>query len=644
MLGGVMPRRRAPVLASLAAAVVATACGRGASSPPPLPAGTPLVVVSIDTLRADHLPAWGYSAVATPAIDALVRDGVTFRDAWSHVPLTLPAHVSLFTGQLPNAHGVRDNLGYAMPATAASLPALLQDAGYATGAAVSSYVLRRETGIDRGFDAYDDRLPPAGGVQSIASVQRPATETVAAALEWLRGHAVRPFFLFVHLYEPHEPYTPPEPYRSRFALAYDGEIAAADAAVGTLIAELKRLGAYDRALVLLLSDHGEGLGDHGEEGHGILLYREALHVPLVVKLPEGRRAGERIDARAALVDVLPTLCALLRLPAPAGLPGQPLLAGLPVARPVYAETYYPRIHLGWSELRSLVDGRFQLIQGPRAELFDVERDPMERHDLAASEAPLIETLGAALRAIPTSFEAPAAVAAEQAEKLAALGYLGGGAVVAPGPLPDPRQRLPVLADVRRAFRLSAEGREAEAVPLLRRILQDNPGFFDVRHELARALTRLGRLEEARVVYLEAIGTTPSLGGPLRLSLARVCLDLDRAREALDVLGALLPADRGLRDAAFLRGDALARLGRMKEAVGAFAAEIAAHPDHAEARARLAFVQALQGRSRADTVRSLEEMYARSPSAETAELAARTLESLGDHAAAAGWRARARRAP
>lgn len=301
--------------------------------------GRSVVLVSIDTLRADHLPAWGYAGVLTPAIDALGRDGVTFLDAWAHVPLTLPSHVTLFTGLLPNVHGVRDNLGYAMPPAAASLPALLKARGYATGAAVSSYVLRRETGLDRGFDAYDDKLPPGGGAQSVATVQRAGADTTAAALDWLRAQAARPFFLFLHLYDPHEPYTPPEPYRSRFRLAYDGEIAASDAAVGGLVAELKRLGVYERALVVLTSDHGEGLGDHGEDGHGILLYREALHVPLIVKLPQGRRAGERVEARVGLADVLPTLASLLELPTPADLPGRPLLSGAPAPRPLYAETY-----------------------------------------------------------------------------------------------------------------------------------------------------------------------------------------------------------------------------------------------------------------------------------------------------------------
>ncbi len=635
MLGGVTLRRRALLL--LVASLSAAGCARSVSGP--LPPGAPVVLVSIDTLRADHLPAWGYAAVETPAIDALRRDAILFRDAWAHVPLTLPSHVTLFTGQLPNVHGVRDNLGYAMHATAGSLPALLQARGYATGAAVSSYVMRRETGFDRGFDAYDDRLGPAAGVQSIATVQRTSAATTAAALHWLRENVTPPFFLFLHLYDPHEPYDPPEPFRSRYALPYDGEIAAADASVGVLVAELTRLGAYDRSLVVLVSDHGEGLGDHGEDGHGILLYREALHVPLMIKLPRSARAGETISTRVGLVDLLPTLAVLLGLEAPKGLPGRALLTSPIAGQPIYAEPYYPRIHLGWSELRSLVDGRFHYVGGPRPELFDLDADPAEQANLIASQPTRAARFASILGATPDGFAAPAPVDPTQAERLAALGYLGGAAAPTDGPRPDPRERLPVLAEVRRAFRLGALGRDAEAIPLLRRILRDNPGLFDAQHELARALTRLGRFEEARTAYLDALEATPSLAGPLRLALARVCLDLDRAQEALEVLNALPPGQQGMRDAAFLRGDALARLGRMGDAVTAFEVEIGTHPDNAEAWARLAFVRALQGRPRAEVRGMFDAMFARNPRPETAALAARTLDSLGDRAAAEAWRSR-----
>ncbi len=283
-------------------------------------AGAPIVLISIDTLRADHLPAYGYRAVATPAIERLRHDGILFEDAWSQCPLTLPSHVSIFTGLLPPSHGVRNNIGYRLDAKAhPTLARLLKGRGYATGSSVSAWVLRRTTGLGDSFDFYDDAIDPPPSSKAASQAQRPGSETVASALAWAEKVRDRPFFLFVHLYEPHSPYEPPEPFRSRFALPYDAEIAAADAAVGTLLQKLDDWGIYERSLIILLSDHGEGLMDHGEQEHGILLYREALQVPLIVKLPGSARKGERLKRPTALTDVLPTVVELAGGSAPKGI-------------------------------------------------------------------------------------------------------------------------------------------------------------------------------------------------------------------------------------------------------------------------------------------------------------------------------------
>ncbi len=510
------------------------ACAPRPTATPTFP-DAPVVLISIDTLRADHLPAYGYRGVATPAIDALRRDGVLFENAWAHAPLTLPSHVSLFTGLLPPAHGVRDNLGYTtLVAEGATLPGLLKARGYATGASVSAYVLHGSTGLGRGFDFYEDQIPTVAAGQSIAEVQRPGEKTAALALDWLRGVPFRPFFLFLHLYEPHSPYTPPEAMRGRAALAYDGEIAAADAVVGKVLDELRRAGLYDRSLVVLLSDHGEGLGDHGEEFHGILLYREALQVPLIVKLPGAVRAGESVATPAGLVDVLPSVAALLGVAAPAGLPGRSLFGREDKAAPaIYAETFYPRLHLGWSELRSIVDDRFHYVDGPRPELFDLVRDPRERTNLLATDPRRAAALRHALDAVAGAFNAPAAVPPEQAERLAALGYLAGTVPDRGGRRPDPRERLHVLEDMKTAFRLSADGKDEEAVRALRLILAGNPGLFDVQYELAQALARLGRYEEAYDAFRASLESAPSLAGPIGLALSRVCLALKRYDEAAE---------------------------------------------------------------------------------------------------------------
>jgi len=348
-------RSRALLLILLTAAVLAGCHEPGTESAGTFP-GAPIVVISIDTLRSDHLPAYGYKGVETPALDALRKDAVLFERVYSHTPLTLPSHVSLLTGVLPSRHGVRDNIGYAFEAEKYPfLPRLLGRAGYATGAAVSAYVLRGETGLAKGFDVYDDGIS-LRPTEALGNSQRSGRESSRAALDWLgtvQGDSPeKPFFLFLHLYEPHTPYAPPEPFAARYsAVPYDGEIATADAIVGDFLGELKKRGLYDRAIIALLSDHGEGLGDHGEQEHGILLYREALQVPLFLKLPGAKLGGATVAAPAQIVDLAPTLLALAGQPVPQGpqrMDGGSLLAlgrkGAP-ARPIYAETWYPRLQL-----------------------------------------------------------------------------------------------------------------------------------------------------------------------------------------------------------------------------------------------------------------------------------------------------------
>ena len=705
-------RRCAGVLALVFTTLGAFGCSR-VSRDAALFEDAPVVLISVDTLRADHLPAYGYRGVATPALDALARDAIVFENAYSPAPLTLPAHVSLLSGQLPPRHGVRDNLGYVFAGNKeATLQGMLKKRGYATGAAVSASVLHHSTGVATGFDFFEDKIDVSWGGRSIGQAQRPGAETARLALEWLAGVGGQPFLLFLHLYEPHSPYEAPEPYRSRYAaVPYDAEIAAADAIVASVIDALKQRGLYDRALVVLLSDHGEGLNEHGEEYHGILLYREALHVPLLVKLPGAARAGERVVRPVGLVDVMPTITSLVGVEPPAGVSGRPLLGRSPEAgSAVYAETFYPRIHLGWSELRSLIDARYHYIDGPRPELFDITRDPHERTNLLASDPARAGPLRDALGRMQAPFAPPAAVSAEQAERLAALGYIAANVPDHDGPLSDPREKLPVLADVQSAFRASAAGRDQEAVVLLRRVLAGNPGFFDAQYQLAETLTRLGRYEEAYASYREALVSNAALAGPTGLALSRVCLELGRydeadanarlglesqparahelmgraalgrerldeaekqallvsgdlvaeasaavvraevrirrnepgaALEVLDAARQRLPAgaDLRIRDLAFLRGDALARLARYPEAQAAFETEIANFPDNAQAYARLAIVLAIEQRRAREVRAVLERMVLHNPGRDAAVLAAKTLDSIGDRALAAAYRRR-----
>ena len=293
-----MTRRRVLVLLAVAALgfFAWMSLGRTRFAPEAPTASGPIVFISIDTLRADRLPAYGYAKVRTPHIDRLAADGVVFENAYAHSPQTLPSHTSILSGQLPFEHGVRDNVGFNVKQGQRFLQHALKDAGYATGAFVSAYVLREQTGFNQGFDTFDDDLPAASPEQPLGQVQRGGDQTMAAAIRWMdarpAGDTRDRFFLFAHIYEPHTPYTPP----ARFAKSdpYDGEVEYADEIVGTLLDHLRARDLYDDALIVLLSDHGEGLGDHGEEEHGIFLYRETIRVPLIVKMPGGANRGKRV--------------------------------------------------------------------------------------------------------------------------------------------------------------------------------------------------------------------------------------------------------------------------------------------------------------------------------------------------------------
>jgi arylsulfatase A-like enzyme/Flp pilus assembly protein TadD len=496
--------------------LVLVACSKPSSTHPSSP-NAPVIVISVDTLRADHLPAYGYKGVETPHIDALRRDGVLFERAYSHVPLTLPSHVSFLTGKLPYEHGVRNNLGFSLSSGVPTLPSLLKARGYATGAAVSAYVLRGESGLAASFDDYDDAVAIRGG-ESVGAQQRPGRETAAIARTWIERHKGAPFFYMLHLFEPHTPYAPPEPHRSRWPLPYDGEIAAADEIVGEFIASLKQQGIYDDALIIFLSDHGEGLGDHGEEEHGIFLYQETIRVPLIVKLPGNERANSASAAPVGLTDVFATVARTVGAEA-SGIS----LFDPPQPRRIYAESLYPRIHLGWSELRSLVDETHQYIEAPKPELYDLASDPAEKSNILASQRRVYAALRKELDALPRGESTTGKIDPEEAKKLAALGYLSATAPADGGPLPDPKERIGELTTLQRASMLVKERRYAEAIASLRSLVAANPRLTDAWSLLARTQQDAGDLDGAIATYRQTLSAHPHLAGDLGLSVAGLYL-------------------------------------------------------------------------------------------------------------------------
>lgn len=546
-----MRRMRRWVILGLAAAMV-FGCGRARSESAARP---PVILISIDTLRSDHLPAYGYRGVQTPAIDAFARDAIVFEHAYSHSPLTLPSHATILTGLLPAETGVRDNAGFRLEPGRTTLAEVLKQNGYATGAAVSAYVLRADTGINRGFDFFDDRIVQRAD-QSLGGIQRSGVETGNAAEQWLNAHAAQPFFLMLHLYEPHAPYEAPEPYRSQFQ-PYDAEIASADAIVGRFLETLKTRGLYDQALIVLLSDHGEGLGDHGEDEHGIFLYRESIQVPLMVKLPHSQRAS-RVSETVGLRDVMPAILAELQIALPAGLESRPIFRDAK-PRAVYSETFYPRLHFGWSDLHSLTDGAKHFIQAPRPELYDLATDPGETKNLIESDRRTYAAMKKAIAPMIVPAASPAAIAPEEAAKLAALGYIGSGASPADSAsLPDPKDERQTFRDLRGAFAKFRAGEDAEALTAFQKILSQHPGMTDVWDVTAKTYWRMGRRDEAIAAAKEGLKTNPQ-SSVLATAVAEFALEAghldDASRHAELVLQRDAPrAHDVLARIAMTRGD------------------------------------------------------------------------------------------
>ncbi len=522
-------------LLALSAGLLAAGCSSD-SGDNRVPEGTPIVLISIDTLRSDRLPAYGYDKVATPAIDRFRNDAILFEHAYAPVPLTFPSHTTALTGTLPIRHSVRDNMGYRLDASSVPyMPRHLRERGYATGAAVSTFVLRGASGLSEGFDLYEDKLVFVDWTD-VGSVQRRGEETLAQSIPWIESVADRPFFFFFHIYEPHTPHRPPEPYASRYADPYDGDVAHADAIVGEFFDELKRLDLYDRALIFLMSDHGEGLGEHGYYEHGPLIYREVLQVPLMLKLPGSERSGESVSAAAQLADIFPTVLDLTGSAIPPEIDGTSLLeiaADDAPTRQIYSETIFPRVHFGWSDLASLVEYPYHYIDGPDPELFHLEEDPGSLENILRKERRLASKLDAALDEYDRTLVAPSAEDPETMQRLAALGYIGsrtGQEAETDGPLPDPKTRLFVLDLMREALNLSTDGKHAEAVPAFRAVIAEEPGMVDAWEKLGLSLVEVGEPDESIAAFEEAMRL--SGGAPqIALSMADVFLRLGRLDEA-----------------------------------------------------------------------------------------------------------------
>ena len=483
-----------------------------------------VILITMDTTRADRLGCYGFPNIKTPTIDLFARRGVRFERCFSTTPLTLPAHTSIMTGTVPPFHGVRDNGGFIVPSGIETLAKVFKARGYATGAFVAAYVLDSKWGLNLGFDTYYDKFDLSRfETISLGEVQRPANEVIDQVLPWLEKNKGGKSFTWVHLYDPHTPYEPPPPYDKLYPdHPYAGEIAFTDSQIGRLWAFLEGSGLTDNLFLVLAGDHGESLGEHGEGAHGFFVYQAALHVPLIFVTPFPKLQGVVSPGVVSLVDIMPTLCEMMGAPIPPQVQGKSLVPAFfdPRRTPedyAYSETYYPRYHYGWSELRAVQDGRYKLIRAPVPELYDVVRDPGEEKNLVDIEKKTYEEMNAAAdrfiaRAGQNAYELDIGkVDEETRERLAALGYIGSfsdPSRLKGQKLADPKDKIGIFNDLSHAREMGLEGKADDAIRMIQGIIADDPNVGDAHFALGNLFLRQRKFADAIAAFKKALELKP----------------------------------------------------------------------------------------------------------------------------------------
>ena len=573
-----------------------------------------VIFITVDTLRADRVGFMGYKNGTTPNLDMLARQGAVFEKAFSQAPLTPVSHATIFTGTYPQFHTVTD-FGHALPSLIPSVPEILQKTGYHTAAFIGSLVLDPKAnmapGFERGFDFFDAGFRAKRGIgeDRYKTIERRAGDVLARTIAWLNKNKQSPFFIWVHLYDPHAPYDPPPPYDKQFKDPYDGEIAYADASLGKLFQYLRQRGLYDGSLIVVMSDHGESLGAHGEAMHGIFLYDETIHVPLLFKLPGQLLAGKRVSSRVRLVDVAPTLLSMLSIPLPPTFQGESLVPRMKSAAktstdlPAYAETEYPHRAFGWSSLRAMRTGKYLFIRAPRRELYDQIQDQAAQHNLATSSPAVTDTLQAQLDQFydkTTSYhgkeETATASNSEQSESLAALGYIASspaGKTQDPLQGADPKDKIEISNILHEGMIAVEDGRYNEAIPMLQRVLADSPNISAAQLQFGIALARVKRYQEAIPALRKALELFPDvLQGQYELALA--LFETGAWQESVPYFEQVAKKRPKWVDAQFSLASVYARTKRVPEAVDLLHRVLQMDPDHFRGNLLLGRIVSLQG--------------------------------------------------
>jgi arylsulfatase A-like enzyme len=658
-----------------------------AAAPPP----PNVILITLDTVRADRMGFLGSKRGLTPNLDTMARQSVVFTRAYSQVPLTAPSHATILTGTYPQFNQVSDfqvPLAQELPYA----PEILRTHGYHTAAFVGAIILdpnaRFAPGFDRGFDTYDAGFRTwHSGEDRYHTTERRGGEVVAHALAWLNQHPRGPFFMWVHLYDPHHPYDPPEPYKSKYASApYDGEIAYTDSAVGKFLSQLRVRGLYDNSVIAVMADHGEALGDHGEDTHGIFLYDETIHVPLVIKLPSAAAraknpagktsttqvsakkaaAGRRIENPVELVDVLPTILQAVKIPVPPEVQGESLLAMLtPKAapaeaagasaatsldRPAYAETDYPHRAYGWSPLRALRTGKYLYIKAPRQELYDQLADPKSEHDLSSVSTAVTSTLAGQLDAFrektSSSREAPKAVVDPEAQtKLAALGYMASGGnganAGAKDQGADPKDKIEIANMSNQANFLFEDQRCQEAVPLLQQLIAREADASLPYVQLGRCLILIRDFPKAVPVLRKIVESRPDLTiSRFQLSMALLATgDIAGAVPELETVVARIP---NWERARLLLANVYLQTDRLPEAIKQCEEVLEFDPNHYPTNLLLGRILLLSGDAEAALPRLIKAAALQPEAPEPHTLLSGAYDELGRKTDAARERAEAKR--
>ena len=596
-----------------------------------------VILITIDTLRADHLECYGFDKIKTPEINRMAEEGVRFAQVVAPVPLTLPSHTSIMTGTYPLFHLVRDNGGYYVEDDYVTLAEVLKERGYATGAFIGAFVLDSKWGLNQGFDYYFDNFDLSKYRKvSLSTVQRRGDEVEQEAMEWIASNGDKKFFAWIHFFDPHSPYTPPPPFDTLYpGRLYDGEIAYVDMLIGKLREFLMERDLLEKTLLVITSDHGEGLGEHREILHGNFIYDTTLLVPLIIRFPKMEIKNLTITEQVRLIDIMSTILDYLGIPTPKEAQGVSLVpkmrkSNLKLNLPAYGESYYTRIHFGWSELKCVRTDRYKFIEAPQPELYDIREDPAELQNLYQEKKPIADRLQKELAQIIRSHSligkqqrAPAELDAETERKLRALGYTTS--ISAPftsdtqgRPLADPKEKVEVIRLMNKAEKESDQDDIEEAIDTLEEIIRLDPNIVDAHVMLGNLFTKRNLHQQAVAAYQKAIDLNPDYDLP-KINLAIAYKEWEKYQEAISILEEVVSKQPRNSRANFHLGDVYRRQGMYDDALRYYKQGIEYDPNSATLNAELGLCYYYQGML-GKAEQNLQQALERNPNIYTAHFA------------------------